>query len=100
MKTTSADRTYIDYWQEYGTGGKSHFGIRVWSDRCSAISNVGSESPNLLGVPRELPIDLPRTIGQHSLNNIIGEHMRRHPDSDLIVVLTGEKAFQDALEYD
>jgi hypothetical protein len=98
MKTTSADGTYIDYWQEYGTGSKSHFGIRIWADRCSAISNVGSESPNVLGVLLELPIDLSRTIGQHSLNNIIDEHMRRHPDSDLIAVLTGNKAFKDALE--
>jgi hypothetical protein len=98
MKTIGADKAYIDYWQEYGTGIKSHFGIRIWADRCSAISNVGSESPNLLGVPVELPIDLSRTVGQHSLNNIIGEHMRRHPDSDLIAVLTGEKPFQDALE--
>jgi hypothetical protein len=62
MKTTSADGTYIDYWQEYGTGSKSHFGIRIWADRCSAISNVGSESPNLLGVLLELPIDLSRTV--------------------------------------
>jgi hypothetical protein len=98
MKTTSADRTYIDYWQEYGTGSKSHFGIRIWANRCSAISNVGSECPNLLGVPLELPIDLSRTIGQHSLNNIIGEHMRRHPDSDLIAVLTGDKALKEAFE--
>ena len=98
MKTTSADGTYIDYWQEYGTGSKSHFGIRIWADRCSAISNVGSERPNLLGVPVHLPIDLSRTVGQHRLNNIIGEHMRRHPDSDLIAVLTGEKVFQGALE--
>jgi hypothetical protein len=67
-------------------------------DRCSAISKVGSENPILLGVRLELPIDLSRTVGQHSLNNILGEHMGRHPDSDLIAVLTGEKAFKDALE--
>jgi hypothetical protein len=97
MKTSSADRTHIDYWQDYGTGGKRHFGIRIWADRCSAISNVGSESPNLMGVPLELPIDLSRTVGQHSLNNIIGEHMRRHPDSDLLAVLTGQKPFKEAL---
>ena len=40
MKTTSAYKTYIDYWQDYGTGRKSHFGIRVWADRCAAITNV------------------------------------------------------------
>jgi hypothetical protein len=67
------------------------------SPRCSAISNVGSASPSLLGVPRDLPIDLSRTAGQHSLNNIIGEHLRRHPDSDLLAVLTGKKHFKEAL---
>jgi hypothetical protein len=98
MKTTSADRTYIDYWQDYGTGRKSHFGIRVWVDRCSAITNVGAASPNLLGVSHGVPIDLSSTEGQHSLNNMIGEHMQRHPDSDLVAVLTGKKSFKEALE--
>jgi hypothetical protein len=98
MKTTSTDKTYIDYWQDYGTGRKSHFGIRVWADRCSAITNVGSENPTLLGTPSELPIDLSRTIGQHSLNSVIGEHMQRYPDSDLVALLTGKKPFKEALE--
>lgn len=98
MKTTSADKTYIDYWQDYGTGRKSHFGIRVSADRCSAITNVGAESPISLGVPREVPIDLSHTVGQHSLNNMIGEHMQRHPDSDLVAVLTGKKPFKEALD--
>ena len=98
MKTTSADKTYIDYWQDYGTGRKSHFGIRVWADRCAAITNVGTETANLLGVPRKIPIDLSSTVGQHSLNNMISEHMQRHPDSDLVAVLTGKKPFNEALE--
>jgi len=98
MKTTSADKTYIDYWQDYGTGRKSHFGIRVWEERCVAITNVGTERPNLLGVPRKIPIDLSSTVGQHSLNNMISEHMQRHPDSDLVTVLTGKKSFNEALE--
>ena len=98
MKTTSADHTYIDYWQDYGTGKKSHFGIRVWADRCSVITNVGAASPNLFGDSRELPIDLSVTEGQHSLNNVIEEHTHRHPDSDLVAVLTGKKSFKDALE--
>jgi hypothetical protein len=34
----------------------------------------------------------------HSLNNVIGEHMQRHPDSDLVAVLTGKKSFREALE--
>jgi hypothetical protein len=98
MKTTRADKAYIDYWQDYGTGRKSHFGIRVWEGRCSAITNVGAETPNLLGDPHELPIDLSSTEGQHSLNNIIGEHLQRHPDSDLVAVLTGRKSFKEAAE--
>jgi hypothetical protein len=97
MKTTSADRTYIDYWQDYGAGIKSHFGIRVWADRCSAITNVGAKEPNLFGAARPLPIDLSGTEGQHSLNNVISEHRNRHPDSDLVDVLTGKKSFKEAL---
>jgi len=97
MKTTSADRTYIDYWQDYGTGMKSHFGIRVWMGRCSAITNVGAQHPNLFGNPTALPVDLSITEGQHSLNNVIGEHRARHPDSDLVSVLTGIKPFSEAL---
>lgn len=96
MKTTSADQAYIDYWQDYGTGKKSHFGIRVWPDRCSAITNVGAKNPNLFGEPHGLPIDLSDTQGQHSLNNVISEHMHRHPDSDLVDLLTGKKSFKEA----
>jgi hypothetical protein len=98
MKTPSADQTFIDYWQDYGTGKKSHFGIRVWAHQCSAITNVGAENPKLFGNPHGLPVDPSGTEGQHSLNNVIGEHMHRHPDSDLLAVLTGKKSFKDALE--
>jgi hypothetical protein len=28
---------------------------------------------------------------------MIGEHMQRHPDSDLVAVLTGKKPFKEAL---
>jgi hypothetical protein len=97
MKTTSADGTYIDYWQDYGTGLKSHFGIRVWADHCSAMTNVGAEHPNLFGAPRALPIDLSGTEGQHSLNSVMRDHRARHPDSDLVAVLTGKKSFKEAL---
>jgi hypothetical protein len=96
MKTISPDRTYIDYWQDYGTGKRSHFGIRVWADHCSAITNVGAEDPSPFGDPHELPIERSGK-GQHSLNNVIDEHMTRHPDSDLVAVLTGAKAFRDAI---
>jgi hypothetical protein len=97
MRTIGSDRSFIDYWQDYGTGRKSHFGIRVWADRCCAITNVGSETPNMFGEPHSLPIDTAGTGGQHSLNNVISEHMNRHPDSDLIEVLTGKKSLKDAM---
>jgi hypothetical protein len=97
MRTVSADRSHIDYWQDYGTGRKSHFGIRVWADRCCAITNVGSENPSPFGEPHPLPIDIAGTEGQHSLNNVISEHMNRHPDSDLIDVLTGKKSLKEAM---
>jgi hypothetical protein len=97
MQTISADKTYIDYWQDYGTGRKSHFGIRVWADHCTAITNVGAENPNLFGDLHHLPIDPTGTEGQHTLNNVIGEHMHRHPDSDLAAVLAGTKSFKEAL---
>jgi hypothetical protein len=98
MKTTSPDRSYIDYWQDYGTGLKSHFGIRVWEGRCSAMTNVGADQPQLFGGPCVLPMDLSTREGQHSLNNVIGEHRTRHPDSDLVAVLTGTKSFHEALD--
>jgi len=47
------------------------------------------------GDPYELPIDR-SAKGQHSLNTVIEEHMTRHPDSDLLAVLTGRKALRDA----
>jgi hypothetical protein len=97
MKTLHTSRNYIDYWQDYGTGKRSHFGIRVWADHCAVITNVGAENPNLFGDRHPLPVDLSGTRGQHSLNNVIGEHLQRHPDSDLIAVLTGKKVFKDAL---
>src|SRR5580700_8229712 len=96
MKTISPDRTYIDYWQDYGVGIKSHFGIRVWADRCTAITNVGSENPRPFGEAHKLPIERPGK-DQHSLNNVIDEHMNRHPDSDLVAVLTRAKSFADAM---
>ena len=98
MKTISADRTYIDYWQDFGTGKKSHFGVRVWKDCCSAMTNVASEHPILFGKTHPIPLDLSDIAPKHSVSNITEEHMRRHPDSDLYAVLTGKKALRDALE--
>ena len=98
MKTTSPDRTYIDYWQDYGSGQKSHFAIRVWQDRCSAMTNPGAETPNLFGKIHSLPVDLSDIAPQHSVSNVVIEHMRQHPDSDLLAVLAGRKPFRDALK--
>ena len=101
MRTVSADRAWIDYWQDYGTGRqvlKSHFGIRVWPDRCCAITNVAAENPSLFGEAHAIPVDLSAGSGQHSLSNVVSEHMNHHPESDLIAVLTGKKAFREALE--
>src|SRR5579862_3733403 len=97
MKTTAGDRAYIDYWQDYGTGKKSHFGIRVWEDRCSAMTNVGSANPTLFGKIHPIPVDLSPIAPQHSVSNVTEEHMRQHPDSDLVAVLTRKKPFNEAL---
>jgi hypothetical protein len=100
MRTVSADRACIDYWQNYGAGQqvlKSHFGIRVWEDRCCAITNVAAETPTLFGHPHSIPVDLSEAAGKHSLSNVVSEHMTRHPDSDLVAVLTGKKPFREAL---
>ena len=70
----------------------------MWPDRCSVITNVEAELPKLFDNQHSLPIELSSTEGQHSLNNVVGEHMHRHPESDLIAVLTGKKAFKEALE--
>jgi hypothetical protein len=56
-----------------------------------------SRESNFVGAPREVPIDLSRTVGQHSLNSMIGDHIQRHPDSDLVAVLTGKKPFKKVL---
>jgi hypothetical protein len=37
------------------------------------------------------------TVGQHSRNHVIGEHMQRHPDSDLVGVARGAARFRRAL---
>jgi hypothetical protein len=100
MRTAGPDRTYIDYWQNYGSGAqvlKSHFGIRVWEDRCCAITNVAAETPSFFGNPHRIPVDLSAAAAQHSLSNIVSEHMNHHPDSDLVAVLTGGKSFREAL---
>ena len=100
MKTVSPDRSFIDYWQDYGTGRKSHFGVRVWEDRCCAITNVGSANPALLGKEHPLPVDFSETAPKHSVSNITGEHMYHHPESDLLPVLTRKKRFSEALVED
>jgi hypothetical protein len=100
MRTVGPDRTHIDYWQNYGTDAqvlKSHFGIRVWVDRCCAITNVAAESPLLLGSPHVIPVDLSDAAARHSLSNVASEHMNRYPESDLVAVLTGKKSFREAL---
>lgn len=51
----------------------------------------------MFGEPHALPIDIAGTEGQHSLNNVIGEHMNRHPGSDLLDVLTGKKSLKEAM---
>src|ERR1700710_3138543 len=100
MRTVSADRASIDYWQNYGAGRqvlKSHFGIRVWEDRCCAITIVAAETPSLFGEPHAIHVDLSQASGKQSLSNVVSEHMHHHPDSDLVDVLTGRKPFRDAL---
>ena len=100
MRTVSPDRTYIDYWQNYGTDQqmlKSHFGIRVWENRCCAITNVAAAAPNLFGEPHAIPVNLSQASAQHTLSNVASEHMNHHPDSDLLAVLTGQKPFREAL---
>jgi hypothetical protein len=97
MKTISPDQDFIDYWQDYGTARKSHFGLRVWEDRCCAITNVGSANPTVLGKVHPLPVDFSEIAPRHSVSNITNEHMYHHPESDLRDVITGEKAFRAAL---
>jgi hypothetical protein len=100
MRTAAPDRTYIDYWQNYGSDAqvlKSHFGIRVWEGRCCAITNVAAETPSLFGDSHLIPVDLSAAAAQHSLSNIVSEHMKHYPQSDLLQVLRGEKSFREAL---
>jgi len=74
MRTVSTDGSSIDYWQNYGNGKqmlKSHFGIRVWQDRCCALTNVAAEIPSLFGNPHRIPVDLSEGAGKHSLSNVV-----------------------------
>jgi hypothetical protein len=59
---------------------------------------MAAENPNLLGRMHPLPLDLSGIASKHSVSNVTEEHMHRHPDSDLLAVLTGMKAFRDALD--
>jgi hypothetical protein len=100
MKTISPDGTYIDYWQNYGTEQrvlKSHFGIRVWADRCCAITNVAAQTPNQFGETCPMPIAPSEIARRNSVSNVANEHMNHYPGSDLVAVLTGTKPFQDAV---
>lgn len=97
MKSVSPDQSFIDYWQDYGTARKSHFGVRVWEDRCCAITNVGSPNPTVLGKVHPLPVDFSETAPKNSVSNITCEHMYHHPESDLLQVLTGKKPLREAL---
>jgi hypothetical protein len=58
----------------------------------------GGGKPSLFGEPHAIPVDLSAGAGQHSLSNVVSEHMNHHPESDLMAVLTGRKAFREALE--
>ena len=55
------------------------------------------ETPSLFGEPHAIPVDLSTGAGQHSLSNVVSEHMNHHPESDLMAVHTGKKAVHDAL---
>ena len=57
----------------------------------------GRGNPQFFGNPHRIPVDLSAADAQHSLSNVVREHMNHHPDSDLVAVLTGGKSFREAL---
>ena len=97
MKSLGCD--HIDYWHNYHAGNrwlKSSLGVRVEAGRCWALVQIGDDEARTFGKPHEIPLDLRSLRGY--LRFIVEEHRANEPTSDLLLVLSARKSFQQALE--
>ena len=110
-KIAAPDRSYIDYWdnQDWDTQkSRCCCGIRVWNDRCQAITNEAEESPVEMRPypegPHSIPVDskklgMPKSFDTAlQITTKVHLYMNLHPDSDLLDVLTEKKSFAKALK--
>src|SRR4051812_19055641 len=95
----SVGPAHLDYWQHFSLvqrGLKNRFGIRVQEGRCWALVQIGDDEARTFGEAQEVPVDL------HALPNylriVVDEHCSKHPASDLRLILTGKKSFEEAIQ--
>ena len=90
----------IDYWLPTNAtrrGLKNRFGIRVESGRCWALIQIGEYEASTFGDPHELPVPLDLTTLPIYMRMIVDQDRINCPSSDLLDILTGKIAFQDAV---
>ena len=99
MRVISADRTFIDYFQNVSSihrGLKNLFGIRVLEGRCVAVVKTGDAQPCTLGKAYSLPVEIQSLPGY--LQVIMDDYVLHYPDSEFTDVIVGRKSFQEALD--
>jgi hypothetical protein len=99
MRVISADRTFIDYFQNVSSihrGLKNLFGIRVLEGRCEAVVKTGDSLPYTLGKSYPLPVRVENLPAY--LHVMIDDYVLHYPGSELADVLAGKKSFQEALD--
>jgi len=92
---------YIDYWQSKSKsttrrGMDSRFGMRVGQGCCWPLIQIGDEPPSSFGNAQEIPVDV-QTLPYY-VRRIVADHRASDPASDLLLVLSGRKSFQQALK--
>jgi hypothetical protein len=93
MKKIALDRTYIDYWHRRGSSPATAGQLPAIPEDLSAFGDVRQ-----LLVPFDACGNkVRRQIAQRTVEEEILWHMRSSPKPELLAILTGKKAFQDAL---
>jgi hypothetical protein len=99
MRVISADRSFIDYFQNVSSihrGLKNLFGIRVLEGQCEAAVKTGDGQPCTLGKTYPVPLKVESLPAY--LQVMIDDYILHYPGSELTDVLTGRKSFQEALD--
>ena len=99
MRVISADRTFIDYFQNVSSihrGLTNLFGIRVFEGRCVAVVKTGDGQPCTLGRTYPFPVKVQSLPGY--LQVMLDDYVLHYPGSKLTDVLVGRKSFQETLD--